>query len=137
MARKINPIREEDVCMDPISIGALSSILTALLEGTTEAAAGKTLDSLARLLRRTRGGGSDAAQELERWTTNSEAGDAGTIATYLVEAATKDDEIARQLELWVAEARTVLAGGSVANTVSGTVAGNVIQGGDIGSVKLG
>ena len=123
--------------MDPISIAALSSVLTALLEGASEEAGAKTLESLGRLLRRARRDRREEPQDLERWATNPEPNDAGAIAAYLSEAATKDVEIARQLEAWVADARIVLAGGNVTNTVSGPVTGNVIQGRDIGSIRLG
>jgi hypothetical protein len=127
----------EEALMDPISIAALTSVLTALFEGATEEAGAKTLDSLGRLLRRARRGRAEEPQELERWATNPGPADAGAIAAYLSEAAAKDVELARQLEAWVAEARMILAGGSVANTVTGLVTGNVIQGRNIGSIRLG
>lgn len=114
--------------MDPISVAALSTVLSGILSGATGEAGARAVSSLGRLLKRlvTREE-LDPPPQIERMIEAPQPADAVVLADYLAAAARQDPEIASQLELWIGEARTAIAPGPIVNSVSGTVIGSVTQ----------
>jgi len=114
--------------MDPISVAALSTVLSGVLGGATGEAGARAVTSLGRLLKRvvTRGE-LEAPAEIERMIEAPRPADAAVLADYLSAAAGRDPEIAGQVGLWIGEAQTAIATGPIVNSVSGTVIGSVTQ----------
>jgi len=114
--------------MDPISVAALSTVLSGILGGATGEAGARAVTSLGRLLKRvvTRGE-LDPPPEIERMIETPLPTDAPVLADYLAAASRQDPEIAGQVGLWIGEAQTAIATGPIVNSVSGTVIGSVTQ----------
>lgn len=122
--------------VDPVSVATLYTVLSGLLAGATGAAGGAAVASMGTLLRRAVGH-AEPDPETQRLLNSPQPGDADLIAGYLLDAAREDDEFARDLQLWMGDAQTLLQDGSTTNSVSGTVTGPVIQGRDFsGPINL-
>jgi hypothetical protein len=119
--------------VDPVS---LTAVLDGLLAGATGAAGGAAVSSLGGLLRRAVGRKADEG-EIERLLDLRQPGDAEVIAGHLVDAARDDEAFARDLQVWLSNALTLVQDDSTKNSVSGTVTGTVIQGRDFnGPINL-
>lgn len=118
--------------MDPMSVAALSTVLSGVLGGATGEAGARAVTSLGRLLRRlAKRDEVDPPAEIERMISAPQPTDVPAIAEYLSAVAHRDPELASQVGMWIGEAQTAIATGPVTNSVSGTVIGSVTQAGVI------
>lgn len=119
--------------VDPISVAALSALVGGVLSGATGEAGAVAFRRLTSLVRRS---APDDTALIERLDAG-EIAHSEVVAECLLDAAASDDHISRDLEAWIAAARTV-TDSSTHNSISGTVHGRVLQGRDFnGPINLG
>jgi hypothetical protein len=125
--------------LDPVSIGAISSALSRVMDGAMEGAGGQAWESMVKLIghrKRHNAAALHALRDLE-----ARPGDQASIqalAAALEQRGQADPEFARQLELWCAAILRAQGGQASGNTVSGVVHGPVVQARDIhGGINFG
>jgi hypothetical protein len=119
--------------VDLISVSTLVSLLSKIINSSTEKAGEQLWDSLGSMVRRLFGRQSTSVEAVKR--LGERPGDADSIkalAQALVDDSRRDPQAAAQLRHWlVAAEQTLSADNRVINTVSGEVRGNVLQARDI------
>ncbi|WP_433181110.1 hypothetical protein [Actinoallomurus sp. CA-150999] len=119
--------------MDPISVSALVTLLSKIFDGTTGKVGEQLWDNLTSVVRRAFGRRSTSVEAAKR--LGERPGDADSIrslAEALVADSARDPQGAVQVRHWVARAeRALVDAGSISNTVTGDVHGNVVQARDI------
>jgi hypothetical protein len=129
--------------VDLISVSALVSLLSKIFSGTAGKAGEQAWDSLSSVTRRLFGRQSTSVEAVRRLDERPGDTDAiRTLAQALVDDAGRDPQAGAALRRWLAHAEQAISmeqhgSGSVTNTVSGRVRGNVVQARDIqGNIRF-
>lgn len=126
--------------MDPISVAALTAILTKVIDAAGEEAGGQLWRTLSSLVGKVfRRGGTEARTALEAVSEQpDDPARTRDLAEILAAEAQRNPAAATELRDWMAAATRTLRDDSVRNTIDGQVHGPVIQARDIhGDIRFG
>lgn len=117
--------------MDPLE-PLLLSALSRVANGSLGAAGAQLWAELRKLL----SGRKDVNALVESIAGGSDVPSQTDLAERLVRVASSDDQLRSDLEDWQARVSLIQVRGTVSNTVSGDVAGKVVQVGAIGTLRI-